>query len=676
MATKKEADELRAQLKQELETLQQSHKTLQSTSQIAESDAEKLRQENERLHGELDIALEQSSGAENLKEQLKDVQARCEQANKEVEQLRISRSELRELRERSEVQQKDAESKTADFIRLQQQLIATEKYPATIENLNKDLKTAEHDVKSLQKKLTEATAKAAQVGDLQARLSSTTTSVEQLEMEVNAARETGQKLEAVSKEKDDLADDVTKLRNDLATAQQQIQKNAGLEECLRERDEEIVRLRQQADRAQALSESLSAQSEESQQKESEIATLRGELQRIKAESQESAGAQAINANSQPAELEGFATQQSNISFLQESQTRHPNGGRSNVHDHPGTQDVERPQRKVADRSAQRNPTRPLRQLSPTDLEGSQPQSTSSTNVVPNSQMDTHLREALGMYEADDNNHQGSLPQSAAGNDNEGHSGRGTEEDGSSHPEIPETLQDNLRALQEAKGLPNQTDTLADREINAARPSSSATSVDLFKQHENNLDAAAQPWMGSQPNVKTPDQSRSIRGHGHPKSTSQSTIAPNQLHFDSINAVSARVISPKSTRSGMPFRERFVTPTREFGPGHVQGTMEITPPIHKERHQPNSAVKRSAEGDGPPAKRLERHPERLAVRMPSKPTNHLASDSSQSNVTPASRKGGSVVGTPAPAPGKSQKSARAPRKSSKRDKYSAKFVESS
>lgn len=664
-------------MKQELETLQQSHKTLQSTSQTVQSDAESLRQEHERLQGELDIALEQSAGAEKVKEQLKNVQARCEQADKEVEQLGSTRSELSELRRRFETQQKDADSKTAEFSRLQQQLAATEKYPAIIEKLNNNLKTAEHEAKSLQEKLTGAAAKAAQVGDLQASLSSTSAAVEKLEMEVTVSRETRQKLEAVSKEKDDLAHDVTKIRNDLARAQQQIQKNAGFEECLRKRDEEIARLRQQADRAQDLSESLAAQSEESQQKESEIAALRGELQRIKAESQESADAQATGAEPQLTELEGFATQQSNISFLQGSQTQHPNGAQSHgVHDHPGIHDGERPQRKVADRSAQRKSTRPLRQLSQSDLKGSQPQSTSSTNVVPNSQMDTHLRDALGMAEVDDDSHGDSLPQSATQSDNEEPAGRGLEEDGSSQPEIPETLQDNLRPLQEARGLHTQTDTSAGRDVNAARPSSSATSVDLFKQHENNLDAATQPWKVSQPSVKTPDRSRSIRGHGHPKSTSQSTIAPNQLHFDSINAVSVGVISPKTTRSGMPFRERFVTPTRECVPSHVQGMMEITPTIHKERHQPNSAVKRSAEGDGPPAKRFERHPERLAVRDPSKPTNHLASGSSQSNVTPASRKGDSVVGAPAPAPGKSQKSSKAPRKSSKKDKYSAKFAESS
>ncbi len=659
------------------ESLQSSNDSLQSTNEKLQTDVRNTRQEQEKPQRQLEEALQGAQGAKEARTQLKVLESRCEQADREIKQLLAAESQLSELRQRFELQQKDLDSSNTDVSRLREQLANAEKYPAIIEELNSRVKHAEAETKGLREALNEATAKVAELDDLQKRLASMGATIEKLGSEVSASCEARKQLAAVSVEKVGLLQDLSRVRSDLEVAQEQIQKSVGLEERLRKQHEEIAQLRPQADRAQQLSQTLAALKQESQQKDSCIASLLVNLDRTKAESQGSADAHATNPEPQLTDLDEFATQQSQISFLQTSQTRRRNASQSRrSQDQYANHIAERPQRRVADRSAPQEPVLPPPRLSQSDFKGSQPQSTNSTDLVPNSQTDAHIRDALGMDELDHGDHGDLSPLSAVQSDDEEPIGEGPEKGGSSQGEIPETLQDTIGPFQRGRGHQTQNGTIIDRDLNLARPSSSAASVDLFKQHETNLEAATHPWEDSQPYSNAPDQSRSIRGHGHPKPTSQSIVAPGQLDINSFSALPAGKISPKTTRSGTQFSERFTTPTPESSFGHVQGMMNITPTMPKERHQPNSAVKRSAEGDGPPAKRLERHPERLAVRKPSKPTNHSASDPSQSKTMPGSRKGGSVVGTPAPAPGKTQKSSKAIRKHSKKDKYSAKFVESS
>ena len=659
LATHKSNQEASRLLSQELEASRQSNTALQSANENLESKGRILQLDYEALEGQLGGALQEVKDAKQVGEELQKAKALCEAANQEIEQLRGTRIQLAELNQKHSSLENDMHSKSTELVSLRNKLVDAAKYPSIIEEKDKRLRTADADNKALRETLGETRAKAAEVDDLQTRVLSKDASIEQLQQEVAAGRQYYQELQKVSSEKEALTQDLTKARSDLEATTQQVQQAADLEKRLEEKEEEVVRLRPQAAQTEELLQKF-------QQMDSRMASLRTELDRVKTESQESAASHTIQNGTQLADLDGFVSQQSYISFFQPSQTQIQDGSRAQVMDQPGTHLDQRPQRRVADRSSTVQRPLPLPQhVSQSNLAACRPQSTNSVDVIPDSQLDVHLKEALGMHGPYRGDHRDSSPLSSVEGYNENDAAGAIEDDVASQPEIPETLQDPFRPPQQAQSFQILNSNLPDRDTHNGRPSSSATSVDLFKQHENNLEAATQLTS------RSPERAQAIRGHGHPKPTPPSLAPPRNPHFRSPGCVASSNTSPKHLRSGTQFRERFTTPAPETGSSPQQ-----TPTTQRERYQPNSAAKRSAEGDGPPAKRLERHPERLAVRNPSKYTSHLGSEASQSTINAGQRKGGSVVGTPAPVPGKSKKSSRAPRKDPRKDKYTARFSQDS
>ncbi|EXJ93007.1 hypothetical protein A1O3_01563 [Capronia epimyces CBS 606.96] len=138
-------------------------------------------------------------------------------------------------------------------------------------------------------------------------------------------------------------------------------------------------------------------------------------------------------------------------------------------------------------------------------------------------------------------------------------------------------------------------------------------------------------------------------------------------------------NPRGLRSGPRTRTRDSTP---FPEPTVEPRVprESTPAVMRERYQPNSAAKRRVErdevndeNDGQP-RRLKRRPANLDIRPPRASTQKpQTGDQAASRVTQTFRKSSSVVGTNAPAPGKSQRASRPARRGSRQDKYTTRFA---
>lgn len=105
-----------------------------------------------------------------------------------------------------------------------------------------------------------------------------------------------------------------------------------------------------------------------------------------------------------------------------------------------------------------------------------------------------------------------------------------------------------------------------------------------------------------------------------------------------------------------------------------GDRESTPLIAREKHQPNSAVKRKIEQSESQqsSKQLKRTPANLEVSIPrtSQGTSQRGEKSPPRRVVTFRRS--SVVGTNAPAPEKSQKTSKSARRGSRQERYSSRF----
>ncbi|OQV08369.1 hypothetical protein CLAIMM_12656 [Cladophialophora immunda] len=142
-------------------------------------------------------------------------------------------------------------------------------------------------------------------------------------------------------------------------------------------------------------------------------------------------------------------------------------------------------------------------------------------------------------------------------------------------------------------------------------------------------------------------------------------------------------SPRRLRSELRGRNRRFTASPDTS-AEFEGNRASTPAIMRERYQPNSAAKRRMEPENdedkiPPEnpKRLKRTTANLEARKPPPASPKQRVDKSSSRGAISFRKssngrGSSIVGTNAPGPGKSQRSAKPARKGSRQDKYATRF----
>lgn len=137
-------------------------------------------------------------------------------------------------------------------------------------------------------------------------------------------------------------------------------------------------------------------------------------------------------------------------------------------------------------------------------------------------------------------------------------------------------------------------------------------------------------------------------------------------------------SPTKLRNRSRARQREATPSLELTP-EPRLTQESTPKHPRERHRPNSAVKRRGEYQDEvetpqgPSKRLKRTPANLEVKATRNTSPKTQpGDQGSGRLTISFRKSSTVVGTNAPAPGKGQRTSKPARRGSRQDRYTNRF----
>ncbi|EXJ54123.1 hypothetical protein A1O7_09460 [Cladophialophora yegresii CBS 114405] len=137
-------------------------------------------------------------------------------------------------------------------------------------------------------------------------------------------------------------------------------------------------------------------------------------------------------------------------------------------------------------------------------------------------------------------------------------------------------------------------------------------------------------------------------------------------------------SPRRLRSGSQGQRQRPTATPEPSMEHRRNRAS-TPAVRREQHQPNSAAKRRMEPEGEKnalqenTRRLKRSPANLDVTSPQHRASTQAAQPTASRGSGRWRKSSSIVGTNAPAPGRSQRPSKQARKGSRQDRYTSRFA---
>lgn len=156
----------------------------------------------------------------------------------------------------------------------------------------------------------------------------------------------------------------------------------------------------------------------------------------------------------------------------------------------------------------------------------------------------------------------------------------------------------------------------------------------------------------------------------------STIRP-EFAISSSQIKSGQEHSPRRLRSGSRGLGRQAT--RSVEPDYqYQRTRASTPIVRREQYQPNSAAKRRMEpeieedGSQENLRKLKRRPANMEIKTPQFVVPKQPAKQTPSRGTVSFRKSSSIVGTDAPAPGKSQRSTKLARKGSRQDRYATRF----
>jgi hypothetical protein len=264
------------------------------------------------------------------------------------------------------------------------------------------------------------------------------------------------------------------------------------------------------------------------------------------------------------------------------------------------------------------------------------------------------------------------------------------------PEVPESLQDNLishphededESESELSTLPSddEDDTLEDeiqqdfaktqryaRGQGYISPTKDLSGVPRSQQPSERPPSSS---YGSQSDQMLLDQVSQGDPLGADDTASGSTGANPVFPWNHL--ASPQGLSQRRLRSGSqgPSRVHSALPGPDSQHEHKRAS---TPGVRREQYQPNSAAKRRMEPENEDyasqenPKRLKRRPANLEVRAPQDRTPKQA-EQTPSRGPGSWRKSSTIVGTNAPAPGKSQRSAKPARKGSQRDRFATRFA---
>jgi uncharacterized coiled-coil DUF342 family protein len=240
-----------------------------------------------------------------------------------------------------------------------------------------------------------------------------------------------------------------------------------------------------------------------------------------------------------------------------------------------------------------------------------------------------------------------------------------------------------------------------RDLLSSRPPSSSTGdtmlleaeeelKNLGHHHTNSFQESSRQRVGAQPESSSPEgppkrKTEGILGNGMGKLSSKTAKAKSTADI----GASSKHPSPRRLRSESQTRPKNTMPLQERSPSDHNIPVSPQGGMLREKHLPNSAVKRRLEEDemsvpSPSqdgSKRQKRSLSALEVKTP----NNKKRSSLLDQVTPVRGTGrlnhpsmptggrkGSIIGTSAPAPGADQHTSKKSMKTSKTERYSARF----
>ena len=649
-------------------------------------------------------SLEEKSGeATRLKTEVISLQTQKQLDDQELHRLKAASAEL-------ETAKCEHESTLLEVTGLKKKLLAADATTAELAALTERFQKRETQFEHLQTELKEATTTASKVpqlkrnvdklskekSELENWLEQATTDVTnasvlrsqirekdveltELHDKISEMTEVQEQLQDSRLVKQKLKQQLDAAKDRLAAIEAELQSKDHLEIDLQQREAQVVELQEQAKKAAEVAAELEATQVQYQLKDEQMAFLQREVQRFEQESQE---AQHV-LEGLPQHIVDLLLSHEPFRSKLQHRSRTTGNGPETREDAPSevaaaSGEVEslasqRPRRRAANRAATSQVGARPRAAA---AGGNLPQADlpDEVDVVPDSQQTILPKDSLGpsgQKEVLEQSSQLSDPPEDEALEQD----LQDVADGASHIDGREI---RVKFSQESRMRPPMH-----RHSSDLRPSSSM-SVDLFRQHASSLSGPSRARRFPQPADGSPGLEPSETDHGHPELSPSSGSSTEELEipetYEMPETIDPAVLepSPRRLRDGTQLGLR-LTPLPEPSANPRNLT---TPARVQERHQPNSAAKRSAqdeperphESTNGKKQRLKRKPENLdlppAIRssLPGRPGSQASSSG------PAARKGGSVVGTSAPTPGKSRRSTKSISKNTRTNKYAARFNE--
>ena len=581
-------------------------------------------------------------------------------------------AELAALTERTQ-------KRETEFELLQIELNEARTTASRVPQLKQNVEKLSKEKSELENWLEQATTDVTNAGVLRSQIREKDVELTELHDKVSELTEVQEQLQESRLVKQKLKQQLDAAKDRLAAIEAELQSKDHLEIDLQQRETQVVELQQQAKKAGEVAAELEATQVQYQIKDEQMASLQREVQRFEQESQE---AQYVLEGLPQHVVDLLLSHEPFRSRLQHRSRTTGNGPETCEDAHcevdSGAGEAEslaskRPRRRAANRSV-RNQVGAYSRAAADAGHLPQADLPDEVDVVPDSQQIAVPKGSLGpsaQKEVLEHSSQLSDPPEDEALEQD----LQDVADGASHIDGRET---RMKFSQESR-----MSAPMHRQSSELRPSSSM-SVDLFRQHASGLSGPSRVRKFPQPADGSPGLEPSETDHGHPDLSPSSGSSTEELEipetYEMPETIDPAVLepSPRRLRDGTQLGLR-LTPLPEPSANPRNLT---TPARVQERHQPNSAAKRSAqdepecphEATNSKKQRLKRKPENLdlppAVRssVPGRPSSQLSSSGQ------AVRKGGSVVVTSAPTPGKSQRNTKSSKKNKGTNKYAARFNE--
>jgi hypothetical protein len=621
-----ELQEKNASLTTAKKSLEAENTNLQRGKQVAE-------QEYATAREELSSALKDAQDSRQRFEELQHFKQKYESSQAELIALQNGQRKMSNLQTSFDSLIAEHNAAKSQMKKLEEELVELREHPATIKRLREQNKNAQDGLQKLEDQLLQVNASGSRVEELEKSLRAEKESIGNLQREIESKKGLEQQLKESTTEKDRLSEELALAQKNFHDVQKLLERQNRVNEDLKQKEREIKQLRKEAGRVTELSQQLKSQNGEVQAKDQVAQELR---QQEGQATTPTASAGAVMG------LDGFTfpSRDPDISFLQ---SQKPDG--EAILTKPAAQSK---QSRVADRSGAATTTR-ARTLNPP--EASQASFSAFIDFVPDSQQGP-IADNVGDRLEVGRRSVATSPLTELDSDEIAALSPDNEEQQSLEPEIPETVPLDLIVVDVAPSSPNK------RGNSLVRPSSAMTD-DLFKQHAKNLETASS--FGSRSYL--PEIEDSLLRHGHPMSTERSTIDPQDL-----------IIAQYTT----PGRHNKMSVDRDLKTPAAPAFVSAIPVSggSSSRHPPNSAVKRKAEGPASPARKARLNPanyDNLKITTPKLSAfKQAGSSKSSAGLSRRTATRSSIVGTSAPASGKTQKAAKPKRKNSKNDKYEKQF----